>query len=72
MSGLGKGNRLLYGLYDTKNNEICIGLFTSREIAERFNMTIASFNCTVCRRQLLRGRYEVVKFRAEELEVNNE
>ncbi len=72
MSRLGKGNGLLYGLYDTRNNDICIGIFTSQEIVERFKTTIASFNCMVSRRQLIRGRYEIAKFRAEELESESD
>lgn len=65
-------SRLIYGLYDLKNNEICIGLFTAKELINQFNLTIQSFYCQVSRKQLLKNRYEVAKFKKEDLDGEDE
>lgn len=53
---------MLYGVYDMKNYEQCIGVFkTSREVAEFFNTTAATIRGEICRSNLRECRYLIVK-----------
>lgn len=62
--------KVVYALYDTLDNDVCIGLFTAKEAAERFETSTDSFYCSVSRKVLLKARYEIVKFLLEELEAD--
>lgn len=53
----------MYGVYDMKNNEICVGVFKrTKEIAEYFNTTDVSIRTANLYRKALRDcRYKIVK-----------
>ena len=60
------GREVLYGAYDTRNNEEVVIIGTAKELSKYFNMTIASLHCAVSRQQNLRKRYEVLRLEKEE------
>lgn len=57
----------MYGIYDMRNNEMCVGVFLSRkEVAKYFNTTSESIGATICRKEKKKHRYLIVK--VEEVE----
>lgn len=54
-----------YALYDMKDNELIIGIFTVDQIAKMFNTTTAVIYCNVCRHKAIKGRYEIVKVESD-------
>lgn len=53
--------RNFYIAYDLKNNENVEKCGTSKELSKYFNMSIATFYCTVCRKTKIKHRYLVKK-----------
>lgn len=57
----------MYGIYDMKNNEMCIGIFDkTKQVADYFNTTTASISSAICRKQLKKHRYLIERFNEEE------
>lgn len=53
-----------YAIYDTKYYEQCIGIFYStKEIAEYFNMNQKAVIAGMSRKHKIKARYEVVKMK---------
>lgn len=57
----------LYGLYDTRNNDICLGLFTIYELMEYTQMQRNSIYQMINKKCLFKRRYEIIKFNEMEL-----
>lgn len=57
----------VYGVYDTKNNE-CVLLVANdiKDIAKFFKTTYNSMMTMISRHQLIRDRFEIVKFEQED------
>ncbi len=52
----------LYGLYDIKKNEQCVGIFTSvKSIAQYTGNTVGSVYSAISRNNKIKARYKVVK-----------
>ena len=57
-----------YAIYDTKYYEQCIGIFYStKEIAEYFNMNQKAVIAGMSRKHKIKARYEVVKMKVEKM-----
>ena len=55
-------------IYDTKYYEQCIGIFYStKEIAEYFNMNQKAVIAGMSRKHKIKARYEVVKMKVEKM-----
>lgn len=57
----------LYGLYDTKNNDVCLGLFTIYELMEYTHMKRDSIYQMIHKKCLFKHRYEIIKFNEMEM-----
>lgn len=52
----------MYGIYDMKYYEQCVGIFKGREqLAKYFNTTSNSIGSTICRREKRNGRYLIIR-----------
>jgi len=51
----------MYGVYDTLNNDLCMGIFNIIELAKYFKTTKASMHSTICRKNKVKHRYEIYK-----------
>jgi hypothetical protein len=52
----------MYGIYDTKENEQCVGIFLRiKDIAKYFNTSSHSISSTICRGGLRKHRYLIKK-----------
>lgn len=49
----------LYGVYDTKNNEVCVGILTAREITEMLHITKDGIYKALRRESLVADRYRI-------------
>lgn len=57
----------MYGIYDTKDNELCVGVFLSRkEVAKYFNTSYESIGSSICRKEKRGHRYLIEKIEEEE------
>lgn len=57
----------MYAIYDTKNNEQCMGVFFSRkEVAKYFNTSPESIGSSICRKEKREHRYLIQKIEEEE------
>lgn len=62
---------MMYGVYDTKNDEQCVGVFKYRkEIAEYFNTTVNCIGTTITRKHKRKRRFLIE--RIEERGESNE
>lgn len=59
-------NKLVYGIYDIKNNG-CVLMIANdlNDIAQLFKITLNSARSMFSRHQLIRDRFEIVKFKQE-------
>lgn len=63
---------VIYGAYDTKNNEEVAVVGTPKEVAEYFDMTVRSLHCSSCRNHKVQHRYEIVNlFKQKEADYDN-
>lgn len=52
----------MYGVYDTKNNEQCVGVFNDlKEIAKYFNTSVDCIGSTITRKSKRKHRYLIIK-----------
>lgn len=58
----------MYGVYDTKNNDICVGILTIEELVDFIGLTRGSIYTMMSKKQLIKKRYSVVSFRWEDLQ----
>ena len=58
----------MYGVYDTKNNDICVGILTIEELTDFIGLTKESIYTMMSQKKLMKKRYSVVSFRWEELQ----
>ena len=57
----------MYGIYDTKENEQCVGIFLSiKDIAKYFNTSSQSISSTICRKELRKHLYLIKRIEANE------
>jgi len=58
--------KIIYGVYDTKNNEQCVGVFdTAREIGLYFNKSTSSIHSAICRQNKINARFIIIKIKNE-------
>lgn len=51
----------MYGVYDTKNNDLCLGVFNINGLMDYFNKSKAVIYCTISRKNKIKGRYLIQK-----------
>lgn len=52
----------MYGIYDTKNNEQCLGIFEKiKDIAKYFNTSEHVIRSTITRKSKRKHRYLIIK-----------
>lgn len=61
----------LYGMYDTKENERCIGIFTIYELMDYTNLKRGSIYLMATRNNLFKNRYKIVVFNETEMIKND-
>lgn len=57
----------LYGLYDTKNNECCLGIFTIYELIDFTKLKRGSIYTMTTKKSLFKERYRIVCFDETEM-----
>lgn len=57
----------LYGLYDTKENERCLGIFTIYELMDYTNLKRGSIYLMTTRNNLFKNRYRIKVFDETEM-----
>lgn len=56
----------MYGIYDTKNNEQCLGIFEKiKDIAKYFNTSEYVIRSTITRKSKREHRYLITKIKEE-------
>lgn len=56
----------MYGVYDLKNNEMCIGIFdTTLELANFFKTTRNTISPYMTRKNLRECRYQIIKIEGD-------
>lgn len=62
----------MYGVYDLKNKEQCIGTFdTANELAEFFNKPLDSLRSAITRNNKIHNRYVIKKMEGDIMSVDN-
>ncbi len=57
----------MYGIYDIKENEQCVGIFLAiKDIAKFFNTSSQSISSTICRGELRKHRYLIKRIEVNE------
>lgn len=52
----------MYGVYDLKNYEMCVGMFdTPQEVANFFNTSKVTILSYISKKQIRAKRYEIIK-----------
>lgn len=59
----------LYGLYDTKENERCLGIFTIYELMDYTKMERGSIYTMTTKNSLYKKRYKIAVFDEMEMEM---
>lgn len=57
----------LYGVYDTKDSDICLGIFNIYQIMDFTHKTKGHIYTLACRKTLLKNRYLI-----EKVDIDNE
>ena len=61
----------VYGIYDTKDKDVCIGVFNIYELVEYTNMTRGSIYSMVNKKCLWKHRYRILSLGKMENEEND-
>lgn len=60
-----------YGVYDTKNKEMCVGIFDIKELMKFTHLKRDSVYQMIHHNCLLKHRYRIVKFNNSEVELED-
>lgn len=59
----------MYGVYDTKENEQCMGIFkTRKDVAKYFNTSSSSIGSSISREELRQHRYLIKRIEVREFD----
>lgn len=58
--------KTLYGVYDTQDNYVCVGVFNSIELEKYFNRELNSLLKSIWRSSLVNRRYMIERINLED------